>query len=147
MPCHTATAQRIAEVSAECLQLAASNCFCELSIFGDIYLSKYLIMLSDMEVLGCLDKQEDTYCLSCSFTAAPASAPPAMSVREGMAPSMSGHQSSVLKSLGVSSRAGWTFELSSQFQSTISDYGVIIPAEIDNVTLCAVPLKGNPTIC
>ncbi len=47
-----------------------------------------------------------------------------------------------LKSLVVSTQGGWSYDLSSQFQSNVSDYGVIVPAEFDNATLCTLPFRG-----
>ena len=49
-----------------------------------------------------------------------------------------------LEYLVVYGGADWSFDLSSQFQASISNYGVIVPAEFDNVTLCTVPFEGDP---
>lgn len=46
-----------------------------------------------------------------------------------------------LKSMVVSGQ-GWSFDLSSQFQSNVSDYGVIVPAELENATLCTLSYRG-----
>jgi len=47
-----------------------------------------------------------------------------------------------LRSLVVWGGDDWSFDLSSQFQSNVTKYGVIVPNDFDNATLCAVPYQG-----
>ena len=57
--------------------------------------------------------------------------------------SFGGPTSAWLQSMVVSGREDWSFDLSSQFQSNVSDYGVIVPFDFDNATLCTVAFRGK----
>ena len=82
----------------------------------------------------------DEWTENCRFSigAKPSPPPPAE-----MHLSLGGPTSAWLKGLVVSGPEDWSFDLSSQFQSNVSDYGVIVPADFENATLCTQPFRGK----
>ena len=80
--------------------------------------------------------------LSCRFSGSPPTPPTAPSTTETMQLSVGATSAAWLKSLVVSGQGGWAFDLSSQFFSNVSDYGVIVPADLANATLCTQPYRG-----
>lgn len=50
--------------------------------------------------------------------------------------------SGLLRSILVYGGDGWSLDLSSQFSPDIPEYGVIVPGDASNATLCVQPYEG-----
>ena len=71
------------------------------------------------------------------------SPPPPLQLEQGALLSPASQVNGWLQSLLVLGGGNWTFDLSSQFLPNVSEYGVIVPADFDNATLCVQPYQGK----